>query len=93
MMFSAFFLVPASAELGKINVGEQLGLHMINGSVESFLEFVKIFFVDENLVLNHRLLASIVKLLRPLGDGHVIIVVAGRFYVKKVYSLTSEYLL
>ena len=75
-------------ELGKINIGHQLCFHVIYSVCQCIHELVKIFFVEENLVLFVR--ESI--FLEPLftfGDRQIIIIRTGRLHIKEVRPLAG----
>ena len=86
-----FFAFMHVVKLSKVHIWHQLRLHMIHRIVQRVYEFVKVFFVEENLVLFVRK-SIILEPLFTFGDRQIIIIRTGCFDVKKVSSLACLYL-
>ena len=70
-------------ELSKVNVGQQLCFDVVDGFLQGFNELLEIFFIQKKLLLF--IGESLALCLPPtLGDGNVIVIGAGRFYIEEI---------
>ncbi len=77
-------------ELLKIVVGHEFGLDVINGISQPVLEFVEIFFVQENFVLFVGIAAIGVDVAFAFRDGDVVILGSRGFYVHKISASSGS---
>jgi len=74
----------AAADKGiEIKIGHQVCLNIVNRFTQGFDKFIKIFFVQKDLM---PIVTLTLKLLTTFSNGKIVIVASGSPYIKKVSS-------
>jgi len=84
-------IVVLTIVLIKIVLRQQGSFHVTNGLGQTIAEFVEILFVQVDFHLYK--ITVIVFAALTFGDGDVIVVVSGSFYIKKVSAFSCTYTL
>ena len=80
----------ALGKLSKINIGHELGFHVVERFLQGFDKLVEVFLIQKQLLL---FVGKAVTLCQSaaFSDGQKIVVGTGRFHVEEVRPFTRPY--